>query len=163
MASHLGSVQAGATADEHHPLQVAKVSLRNREVKQLDPAPLEIDPLAQGTGYRLGLLHNLYEHKVPMAAFVNQDFLWRNLAQLLVEGVASQVQVLDLFPGDYCHLARFQEPDIARKGVLPQQGQHSGEVAANDALSISMGHHNSASVPQTQGADFILLALLDGG
>ena len=48
-------------------------------------------------------------------------------------------------------------------GVSPQNGEHGGQVSANDPLSIRMSHHDTAGVTQSQGANRALLALEHGG
>ena len=62
-------------------------------------------------GHRLGLLHDLLEHEVAVAALVDEHVFRYDHTQLLVYVLPFQVSVLNTFPGNYRHFTRVQKAD----------------------------------------------------
>ena len=77
--------------------------------------------------------------------------------------VPFQVLVLNSAPGNHHHLTALQEPHLAHVGLGLKEGQQRRQVAADDRLSLGLGHHDATGVPQTEGADLGRISPQDGG
>ena len=156
-------MQAGAAADEHHPVQVGDLLGREGKIGQVHPPGLEIDPLPHGAGHRLGLLHDLFQHEMLVSGLVHQHLFLGDHPWLLVDVVPLQVLVLNPTPGDHHHLTALQERHLAHVGLGLEQGQQCRQVAADDRLPIRLGHHQATGMPQPQGADLSRISLQHRG
>ena len=159
MAAHLGCMQAGAATDQYHPVQIGYLTRRKREIREVHPPCFKIYPLTHGAGHGLGLLHYLFQHEMLVTGLINQHFFLRDHPGLLVDVVPFKVLVLDPFPGDHHHLTGLKKAHLAHVGLGLEQRQQSRQIAPYDRLSFRLRHHNSAGVPQPQGADLGPIAL----
>ena len=78
MPAHLGGMQAGSATNQHHLLQTADVHVRKLEIGQRYSSAGEIDAVAHGGDHGLRLLHDFFEHEVPVAAPIDEHVFQRH-------------------------------------------------------------------------------------
>ena len=146
MAAHLRRVQAGAAAYKHHPLQCADGGGRQREFGKFHAPFGEIGTVSQCGGHGLGLVHNLLEHEVAVAALVHQHVVAGDPSRLLDDGVAVQIEVSHTIAADHGHLPSLQEPHRRRPCPTLQHRQKGRQIAGDNALPLVVGDHDAPGV-----------------
>ena len=143
-ATHERGVIRGAAGDQDDPSGPrdqlgGEVGLGNRHVPGLEGHPAQ-----EGLGHRAGLLEDLLEHEVPVAALLGHRGVPGDAGRGALDRAAVERGHADARGRHHRHLAVFQEHHVA--GVRQQGGDVGGHVdlalaeADHDRARAVLGH-----------------------
>ena len=126
--AHHAHMPAGAAGDDVDFLQAADVVVAEVEVLKVHrPLP---DPGEDAPAQGLGLLHDLLEHEVLVAALLRRVDLPVDMGDLLFDGLHQVVVALDAVPGEHRHLP------VVHVAHLPGVAQDGGDVAGQEGAPL---------------------------
>ena len=127
---------AGAAGHDVDLADGADIVLAETEVLEIDLVVLDAGEDAPAQG--LGLLHDLLEHEVLIAALLGGIDLPVHLADLLLDGLHQVVIALDAVPGEDGHLA------VLHIAHLPGVADDGGDIAGQEVAAVAIAQDQGA-------------------